>query len=210
MDPTEQRRLLDTVLAAAAAEDCLVAPVGSVYFLFHDAARPSTKDVDAVIHTASLKVAPLDVLKRVAGKLGKVEVTTDEAVAWVRLESGEKIELIRGRSAAKGGFFPRELLEEAAASAERRGNLLLYPMEYVILLKADAAVDREERAGRDPARAEEHRRRAAGFRADVFSEVNRAMLGPGLDAAKLRSGIGCLKRKRQGEVTALLQGAGAL
>lgn len=212
MDETEQRRWLEALASAAKAEGCWVAPVGSLYFLVQGVPRQFTKDVDAVIHGSALEVASLDVLKRIAARLGEAKVTVDEAVVWVPLPSagpGAKIELIRGRTAAKGGFFPRELLREAAGAAERRDNLLLYPLEYVLVLKADAAIDREERAIRDPGRSEEHRRRAAAFRTDVFGEVNRAMLGPGLDARRLSSAVSHLKERRREAVRALLRAAGA-
>lgn len=214
MDVTEQRRLFDAVVAAAAAEGCTVAPVGSLYFLVDGAPRQFTKDVDAVVHGPGLAVVPLDVLKRIATRLGgPQEVSGDKAVVEVRPPSPDpdaKVELIRGRSSAKGGFFPRALLEQAAKEASRQGTVLIYPLEYVLVLKADAAVDREERAAKEEARAAENRRRAAAFRADVFQEVNRALQGRGLDAKRLEKAVACLKQKRRAPVRALLAAAGAL
>lgn len=211
MDENEQQRWLDAVAAAADAEGCLVAPVGSAFFLFATP-RAHTKDVDVVVHDAGLEPAALPVLKRIAGRLGEAEVTTDDAVVRITpvgARAGESIELIRGRRRARGGFFPRALLREAAERAERRGALLLYPIEYVLVLKADAAIDREERAERDEAHADENRRRAAAFRADAFREVNRAMQEDGLDGALLASAVGHLKKKRQKGVSAMLSAAGA-
>lgn len=208
----EQRRLMEAVAAAAGAEGCLAAPVGSLYFLLTAQAKTYTKDVDAVIHSGDLEPVDLDILKRIARRLGPYEITIDEAVVQIRTRKTADlpdVELIRGRSRAKGGFFPRALLAEAAKASKRQGNLLVYPLEYVLILKADAAIDRDERALRDTKRREEHRRRAEQFRADVFSEVNRALLSSGLNRKFLASGVAHLKRKRANAVVNLLKAAGA-
>lgn len=211
MDTSEQRRVLERVAEAAKAEGCFVAPVGSVYFLLAGTPRATTKDVDAVVHDANLQPPSLVVLKRIAERLGKASTTQDGAVVKVRSSTSApaEIELIRGRSASKGGFFPRALLVEAAQHAKREGSILLYPVEYVLALKADAAVDREDRAQRDPVRAAEHERRANAFRSDVLSAVNAALLGKGLSATMLGSAIKHLKAKRRERVRQLLVAAGA-
>ena len=212
LNEADQRSRLKLVADAAASEGCLVAPVGSVYFLLQGTGRQYTKDIDAVIHEASLEPAGSGVLRRIAERLGTAEVTVDEAVFNIRTESGLErpdIELIRGRSATKGGFFPRELLVKAARRARREGNVLIYPIEAVLVLKADAAIDREERAERDVARSVRHRERAAVFRADVFQEVNRALLAEGLRAELLLESLRLLKEKRRGRVQGLLAEAGA-
>lgn len=210
--PERQRSLVERVVTAAEAEDALVAPVGTVYFLYRDVARTATKDVDLVIHGDDLELVGLDVLKRIGKTLGVTEVSEDEALVRVTIGTGDQfdvIELLRGRARRSKGFLPRALLQEAARVAERRGRLLLYPLEYLLVLKADAAVDREERAGKDPEREAANRERATAFRADVFGEVNRAMLGGGLDAGRLRSAVSHLKKKRQDAVLRLLRAAGA-
>jgi hypothetical protein len=213
MDTTQQRAILDAIAQAAKEEGCLVAPVGSVYFLLIGTPRITTKDVDTVVHDASLQPPSLDVLKRIAARLsqfGTATTTPDGAVVQVRsgADAPAEIELIRGRSAAKGGFFPRELLLAAAKDAKRDGNLLIYPLEYVLVLKADAAVDREDRAKRDPQRAEVHERRANAFRADVISGVNAALLTGGLSAKTLNKAISQLKESRQPRVRSLFSAAG--
>lgn len=213
LDATRQREILEAVARAAREEGCLAAPVGSVYFLLAGLPRVTTKDVDAVIHSASLEPPPLDVLKRIAERLqtfGSAATTTDGAVVQIRSspQVPAEIELIRGRTDAKGGFFPRALLVAAAKAARRDGNLLLYPLEHVLVLKADAAVDREDRALRDPARAREHRRRADAFRADVLEGVNSALLGNGISAKTLGAAIAALKKSRQERVRSLFRSAG--
>ena len=211
MDTTEQRRVLDTIAQAAKEEGCLVAPVGSVYFLLAGTPRATTKDVDAVVHGEDLQLPSVDVLKRIAARLGPSSTTTDGAVVQVRSTTSTpaEIELIRGRSRGKGGFFPRELLVEAAKRAVREGNILLYPIEYVLVLKADGAVDREDRARRDTARAAEHERRANAFRSDVFSEVNAALLAGRLSHENLVSAMKHIKASRRDRVRQLLVAAGA-
>jgi hypothetical protein len=204
--------MVDRVLSAAESERVLVAPVGTAYFLYRNVAGIVTKDVDLVIHGEGLEPVGLAVLKRIGETLGRTEISEDEALVRVTVGAGddaEVIELLRGRARRSKGFLPRRLLEEAAHAAERRGRLLLYPLEYVLVLKADAAVDRQLRADRDSHRAEENVKRATAFRADVFNEVNRAMLQDGLDAARLQSAVSHLKKSRQEGVIRLLQAAGA-
>jgi hypothetical protein len=208
MDPDEQRRWLRVLADAAEEEGCMVAPVGSVYLMLQGRPRLNTKDLDGVIHSADLDIASLDVVKRIARRLGEPEVSLDKAVVAVTLPSGDKIELIRGRSAAKGGFFPRELLRAAAQTATVQDGLLVYRREYMIVLKADAAIDRRDRAARDAARGAEHLRRAAVFEADVFAEVQRANAGEDLDGAVVAAAVRFLKASRRTEVTAMLRGAG--
>lgn len=208
MDPAEQLRWLRILVEASAQEGCLVAPVGSVYLLLQDRARLNTKDVDGVIHMGDGTIASLEVVKRVARRIGTPEVAVDKAVVSVALPSGDKIELIRGRSGARGGFFPRELLRAAAAASEQKDGVLIYPTEHMVVLKADAACDRRERAKRDAVRAAVHIRRAEAFEADVFAEVQRANTGDGLDVARIRSAIGHLKRPRRAAVAAMLRAAG--
>lgn len=210
MGPREQQELLSKVANAAREEGCLVAPVGSVYFVIQGRPRPTTKDLDAVVFDADREPASLAALKRIAERLGTAEVMKDEAVVRVAGTTGRaEVELIRGREASKGGFFPRALLREAAQAARKEGNVLIFPLEYVLVLKADAAVDREDRAKRDTKRAAEHERRANAFRTDVFAEVNRATLDASLDTARLKRALAHLKEKRRERVRGLFVAAGA-
>lgn len=213
MDTTQQRAILDAVARAAKEEGCLVAPVGSVYFLLAGAPRMTTKDVDIVIHETGLQPPSLDVLKRIAARLekfGAANVTPDNAVVQIRAsgDAPAEIELIRGRSDRKGGFFPRDLLIAAAKGAKREGNVLLYPVEYVLVLKADAAIDREDRAKRDTKRAEAHERRANIFRADVIAGIDAALREGSLSTSKLSTAVGFLKESRQARVRALFASVG--
>lgn len=214
MDANRQREMLAAILAAAREEDVLVAPVGSVYFLVAGTPRATTKDVDIVIHATNLQPPDMSVLRRIAARLeryGAPEATRDGAVLQLRTDAAAtaEIELIRGRSGTKGGFFPRELLVTAAHEARRQGNLLIYPLEYILVLKADAAIDREARAKRDVARADQHARRAAAFQEDVMRETRAALAGEGLDATRLRKGLACLKENRRDAAERLLRAAGA-
>lgn len=211
LNADDQRRRLDAVVKAASAEGLLVAPVGSLYFLYHERGRIFTKDIDAVLHNKDLTPASLEALKRVATQLGSFEVSVDQAVVMVTTTSSSEtpdIELIRGRSRAKGGFFPRSLLEEAATKGARDGNLVLYPLDYMLVLKADAVIDREERAKRDKKRAAEHLGRAKVFREDLFGEANRALLNEGLERKYVDAALRHLKQARREPVRALLVAAG--
>lgn len=213
MDTSQQRAILEAVARAAKEEGCLVAPVGSVYFLLAGAPRMTTKDVDIVVHDDSLQPPSVEVLRRIAARLdkfGTAEPTQDNAVVQIRAsgDAPAEIELIRGRSDRKGGFFPRDLLVAAAKEARREGNVLLYPVEYVLVLKADAAIDREDRAKRDTKRAEAHERRAIAFRADVISGIDTALRGGNLSTSTLSAAIGFLKESRQERVRALFASVG--
>jgi hypothetical protein len=169
--------------------------------------------VDIVIHETGLQPPSLDVLKRIAARLekfGAANVTPDNAVVQIRAsgDAPAEIELIRGRSDKKGGFFPRDLLVAAAKGAKREGNVLLYPVEYVLVLKADAAIDREDRAKRDTKRAEAHERRANIFRADVIAGIDAALREGSLSTSKLSTAVGFLKESRQARVRALFASVG--
>lgn len=105
-------------------------------------------------------------------------------------------------------FFPRELLREAAQRASVEGNVLWYPREYVIVLKADAAVDRETRARAGGPYAERNRARAMSFRDDVISQVQAALQAGTLQSSFLKDALVHLKAARREEVATLLEFAG--
>lgn len=211
LDASDQRALVERLAIIAREEGCIVAPVGSVFYIFFGAERDMTKDLDAVVHDESLAVADTPTLERIAKRLGEVSVTRDGAVVAVKTRPGlaePDLELVRGRRRRSGGFMPRKLLELAAARAERRDNLLLYPPEFILALKADAAVDREDRAKNDAARAEANRVRAEVFRSDVFKEVHRLQQTGEVDVKQLVDAIQLLKKNRQARVVKLLESTG--
>lgn len=214
LDDQKQRRIVALVADKAKQEGCLVAPVGSVFFLFQESGRTLTKDVDLVIHDADLEIADLHTLRRIAQTLGEHEVSHDGAVVGIRLkgqtrEQAPEIELVRGRARARKGFISRNLLAEAARLAKREDNVLIYPEEFVLVLKADAAVDREERARKNPARRHENQGRAEVFRGDVFSHTRRMAMSGRIDRRYVESALSYLKQNRRKAVHRLLEEAGA-
>ena len=144
-------------------------------------------------------------------------------VAPPRADRLESVDLLRGKEGAKKSFLPRELLRRAATHGRREGNILWYPIEFVILLKADAAVDKQHRAESGGQFAEQNRQRADIFKQDVFSQVQSAFAErgaafgeapfgalpapAGLREDYLIEGLLCLKKARRLEVAALLEAA---
>ncbi|MDG7002221.1 MAG: hypothetical protein JRN15_24240, partial [Nitrososphaerota archaeon] len=81
------------------------------------------------------------------------------------------------------------------------------PPEFVILLKADAAIDRAHRAEKGGPHVEENRIRAEAFRADTFAQVQYAYANGDLRDSYLKEGLLLLKRQRRVEVAHLLESA---
>lgn len=210
-DQVNKVELLNRLAEVAAGRGLMVAPVGSVYFLSRG--RPALRTKDVVIHERSGRATvSLQELEALGKELGAVTVAHDGASVTVDLPGpdGEavRLDLLRGKRGAKKGFFPRELLAEAADRAVVEGNILWYPKEYVIVLKADAAVDRAQRAAAGGLYVEENARRAANFRQDVVNQVQAALEADGLRGSYLRDAVGHLKRSRRAEVARLIEVAG--
>lgn len=207
LDSAAHRAALAQIAVAAAARGLVVAPVGSTYFLFRGRPTLMTKDVDAVVHAPSLSVASLEHLVALGRDLGEVEIGNDEATVRVIMQGQDgptPVDLVRGKRARKDGFFPRTLLEEAARRGETQGGLLLYPIEYVLVLKADAAVDRASQSAGE--RRAQNAARAAAFRQDVFDQMGAAYAsGSGLREDWLRDALMHVKESRQDGVAALLE-----
>ena len=195
LDPERQEEVLRQVATAAAKRGLAIAPVGSVYFLLVGKPKTSTKDVDTVVHSSGQDVASFEALLEIAREIGG-RVTPGEDRSSVQvgvIRDGVEvgvIDLLRGREGARGGFLPRSLLREAASRGRRVGSIVTYPLEYVIVLKADAAVDREDRSAGKGVAAETNRQRAEIFKADVFTLVADAMRAGSLDEPFLRDAIG--------------------
>src|SRR5438552_6793869 len=169
--------MLQRVAKAAAGHGLIVAPVGSVFFLFRGRAYLTTKDIDVIAHLDDGSIAPLDLLVKVGKELGEAKPAGDRASVVVSMEGTTgpaTVDLLRGKEGAKKSFLPRELLRRAATHGRREGNILWYPIEFVILLKADAAVDKQHRAESGGQFAEQNRQRADIFKQDVFSQVQSA------------------------------------
>lgn len=211
LDAVEQGRVLQRVASAAAERDLFVAPVGSLYFLFRGEAAVLTKDVDAVILGHDLRPVALDVLERLGRVLGDVEVAHDRASVKVTVpQAGEApvvIDLLRGRAGGKGGFLNRDLLCAAAEKGERTANVILFPPEYVLMLKAEAAVDRAVRAQKADAHAQENAERAERFRHDVFTQVRAIEKKRGLDVRHLQDALALVKRNRRAPIAELFDAA---
>lgn len=212
LGPDRQREVLGRIAEAASRVGLLVAPIGNAYFFVQQRASFETKDLDAVVHLDNLSVADLDSVVSMARLLGDHEVQRDRAVVVVYLDGPKGgpdtavVELIRGKPRAHGGYLPRPLLTSAGHQARREGSVLWYKPEFVLVMKADAAVDRQERAAKGGPYAEENRRRAETFRADVFSQIGR---GSAWDVDAFRGAVGLIKKSRQKAVADLIGSASA-
>ena len=205
-----QTEALQIVAVAAKKHGLVVAPVGSIFFLFTEGRHLATKDVDVVVHVDVDTIAPLELLEKMGRELGVAVSSGDKATVTVTVESKYgpmKIDLIRGKDGARRSFLPRELLRAAARHGRRDGSILWYPTEFVILFKADAAVDRARRARSGGPKAAENLRRAEVFRQDVFAHVQSSLEGDGLNEKYLIEGLSHLKQARRKEVAALLEAA---
>jgi hypothetical protein len=208
-----RKEILGRLEAAAKLAGLYVAPIGSSYYFLQQPSGLETKDFDAVIHADDLAVAELDAVVEMAKGLGVHEVSQDRAVVTVYLDgpkgdpNASMVELIRGRPRSNDGFLPRPLLKEAGRLARRSGRVLWYPTEFVLMMKADAAADRQERAEKGGRFFEENQRRAATFRADVFREVqaNEAKI----DTGRLAKALALIKESRRVRVADLIASASA-
>lgn len=208
-----QTEILAQLAEAAKGANLFVAPIGSGYYFIQQASGLETKDFDAVVHAADLAVAELDAVVEMAKTLGDYEVTRDRAVVIVHLRrpgsetEPDIVELIRGRPRINDGFLPRPLLREAGRQARRAGRVLWYPSEFVLMMKVDAAIDRQDRADKAGPFAEENRRRAETFRADVFRQIQANESG--MDPKKLAAALELIKDSRRAKAAALISAASA-
>lgn len=208
--PSKQHEVLDRISRAAKSLDLIVAPVGSVYFLYRGEKTLLTKDVDAVILTSDLEPASMKDLEDLAQALGDGVPAADRASVSVSLMDSEgtiEVDLLRGKQGASKGFFPRALLKEAAERGSLTGNLLWFPIEYSIVLKADAAVDRRRRARTENPHQEENKNRAMAFAADVFTQTQAAQRRLGLQEDFFRDALRHVKAARRAEIADLLEAA---
>jgi hypothetical protein len=208
-----QEEILGRLAEAAKQADLYIAPIGSGYYFLQQPAGLETKDFDAVVHAQDLAVAGVDAVVTMAKTLGEFEVSTDRAVITVYLDGPKggsntgMVELVRGRARGNAAFLPRPLLEAAGEGARRQGRILWYPPEFVLVMKADAAADRQARADTGGRFASENQRRAETFRADVFREVQSGTVA--LDPAMLRKALSHIKKNRRANVSALIESASA-
>jgi hypothetical protein len=211
LDPTDQAEVLEKILAVAKRMNLLVAPVGSVYFLYHGQPRLRTTDVDTVVLTDDGEPVSLEVLESFGRELGHIDSRSDGASVIVRPPETEtsayEIDLLRGKEKTKRGFFPRALLREAAKRGRIEGNLIWFPIEYVIVLKADAAVDRKQRAANADEYSRDNAERAKVFEQDVFAQVQQALGRGMLKAQYIVDASRHLKESRRRRVLELIEAA---
>lgn len=209
LNPEKQSDALREVEEKARAYGLLVAPVGSVYFLFRGAPTLRTKDIDAVLHTEGLEPASLEQLRAVGQALGTSTVGHDGSTVKVEIESvitddgHAEADLIRGSERPR--FIPRSLLREAARRGRIEGAILWYPIEYVVVLKADAAIDRRLRARIENEYTQENRVRERAFTADVIVQVQDALSKDGLREDYLQDAVDHLKESRRGDAARLIE-----
>lgn len=150
-----------------------IGALGMMQILADPAQR--TKDVDLVpllVVDQKLRIpstAEVVELARTLSDSVKVEKDQTHVTVLLTLEAGRvKVELVRGRNPASGGYFvTRRVLETCASVSDARGTVLGLPPEGMAFLKAWAATDQEKliEAKRDPRGF--HAARAAAFRQDV-------------------------------------------
>lgn len=211
LDQNEQRRVFDLIAQAVAKRGLYVAPVGSLYFMFRGEPKLMTKDVDAVVHGKDFQPVSIETLVDIGQELGEVEVAHDKASVQVTIkEPGREdvlIDLLRGRAGGKGGFLNRDLLASGASEGERNDPVILYPPEYVIILKAEAAVDRAKRAETQNEYTADNKRRAEIFRADVVAQVRTLQAKQALSMKHFRDAIALVKENRRKDIADLLRSA---
>lgn len=211
LDPNEQTRVLRSI-AAAAKRGLYVAPVGSLYFLFRGEAKLLTKDVDAVVHGKDLKPVDIEVLEEIGKEHGGIEVAHDKARVKVVIPQDDEdpieIDLLCGRAGGKGGFLNRDLLAQGAQRGERvEDNIILYPPEYVLMLKAEAATDRTQRAKAQNEFTQDNLDRAEQFRLDVFTQLRAIEKTAKLNVQHLEDALGLVKENRRAAIAELIEAA---
>lgn len=152
----------------------------------------------------------MEQLEAIGSELGKTTRGdhNQEMVVTIEEPDGDiQLELIRGKSGTD--FFPRSLLKEAASRGTVDGNILWYPIEYVILLKADAAVDKDLRSRLQNEHQEKNRLRAEAFRQDVIEQVGAALRRGALRTEYLVDGLRHIKESRRDDVASLIERASA-
>jgi hypothetical protein len=212
LDPNEQTRVLRSIATAAAKRGLYVAPVGSLYFLFRGEAKLLTKDVDAVVHGKDLKPVDIEVLEEIGKELGGIEVAHDKASVKVLIPQDDEdpieIDLLRGRAGGKGGFLNRDLLAQGAQRGERvEDNIILYPPEYVLMLKAEAAADRAQRAKAQNEFTQDNLDRAEQFRLDVFTQLRAIEKTSKLNVRHLQDALGLVKENRRAAIAEIIEAA---
>lgn len=212
LGPEAQEALLARLVEAAKRRGLMVAPVGSVFFLRRGRPTTMTKDLDAVVLDSSWEPAALEEVEALGRDLGEVETGMDRASVTVTVpgfaEGPVAIDLVRGKEGSKRGFFPRSLLREAARRGTTEEGIVWFPVEYVIVLKADAAVDRGHRSA-SASFGDRNRIRAQAFRDDVVTQVQAALERGQLRPDYLKDAVGHLKAARREEVARLLEFAAA-
>jgi hypothetical protein len=192
-----------------------IGALGMIQVLDDDAQR--TKDVGLVaflVVAEGFQIPSASVLVELAKTLSdSVELRKDQTCVTLMLDLEEgrvKVELVRGRNPASGGFFvTRRVLEACAKMATPRGNLLELPGEGLAFLKAWAATDQDKliESGRDANGF--HRARAAAFRQDVaniaLSFLDRGKPPPRREIEKL---LGSCPAERRARIEIVLRSAG--
>lgn len=225
LDVDGQREVFERVREAAKRHGLFVAPIGSVYFLQMGEPRLLTKDIDTVLHEADDAIPSLETVLAFAKDLGGEAVPDEQksvVIVTIRDMAPEPviIELLRGR--AKPGFLNRTLLLRAAALSTREDNIIRYPIEFVITLKAEASIDRRQRAQKkreaaakeaDPSKRDEDLamakrsdERADDFSRDVFGQMAAARQ-KGLNEDLFVDAISHVKESWRADVADLLDAA---
>lgn len=134
-------------------------PIGGTEMATVDDAGETTKDIDVVIvtcHDDAATIPDYDELVAFANRLSDtVETRKDHTSVKLRLASDAgpvTLEIVRGRTPGKGGYFvSRSVLEAAASLATNEGGILRIPPEALAFLKAWAAHDKQKLvdAGKD-------------------------------------------------------------
>lgn len=216
--PALYRAVLDRV-GAGLAEGWRLMPIGGsamAHHGFHEATSV-TKDVDLVVlvlEADAPRVASWAETLALAHRVGlDVRPRKDQtSVACLVAVEGAtvRLEFVRGRNPASGGYFvTRRVLAAVAARGRPMGRVVEPAPEGLAVLKAWAAVDQDKlvRAGKD-ARGF-HAARAGGFRADVRA-IRSLMLtrGRAPNASLLRDLLAACPAGRRAAIEGVLRDQG--
>lgn len=153
----------------------------------------TTKDIDivlVVIDGKRLRVPSLKQLEDVGKSMGEIVAIRENSTSVkIRVQTSAGpvlLELIRGMSPGKGGYFPTTKIFGACASvAKERGGRLELPREALAFLKAWAANDKEKRVAAGKDAKGYHAIRLEAFKRDVRVLLTEILDAGGTPDAKL-------------------------
>lgn len=221
LTPDLSIRLLRDLVKALGDEYRLM-PIGGTRMDL-DVLRPggTTKDVDIVLVVTSggkRTVPTLDDVLKIAsslpGVLGAAKANKEGSVVRVLVQTSAgpvEVEIIRGKTPGKGGYFiSRNMIEAVAKTGIDKDGQILIPLDALAFLKAWAAYDQEKLIQRTKDPNGKHARRKADFERDTVKILD-ALLNkdrtpnPSMLKALMDS---CENKQRRAAIRKTLQNAG--